>query len=167
MCIRDSLLRLVGLPSFPTGCRVDADMAKVASGDEVDLILSARINQDDRVLTISHLPPGSSAEEVEEAIYRLLLRPGEGTTSSQRVQEPLPIRALYNESAKRQTRIVVNLGPSGDSAAIIAHIEQLQPVRKTTRVRFERPLVDLLREAAADRKGLEERLAITVPAARP
>lgn len=161
----DYVVRLVGLPSFPTGCEVDADEALVASGNEVDLVVSARLNHNDGLLTFSHLPPGSSAEEVEEAISLLMLRPGQGAGSSRGAKDPLPIRSIRNVSTKGNTRIVVELEPAADSAAVIANIEQLRPLRNTMQVRFGRPLIGHLREAAADRDGLDERLAITVPAA--
>jgi len=156
----EDLVRLAGLPSFPTGCEVDADQAMVASGNEVDVVLSARLEQRDGVLIFSDLPPDSSSEEAEEAIADLVLRPAESSSA-------LPIRSIRNESAKGRTRIVVELKASTDSAAVLARIEQLQPLRKTVPLRFGRPLIEHLRQAAADRDGLDERLAITVPTARP
>lgn len=131
------------------------------------MVVSARIDHDEGRLTISHLPPGSSAEEVEDAIVRLVQPPHGGSTGSSRgAEESLPIRRLYNQSAKGRTRIVVELRPSADSGAVLARLEQLRPLRKTLQVSFGRPLIEHIREAAADRDGLDERLAITVPAAR-
>jgi len=161
----DDVVRLVSLPSFPTGCEVYADEALVASGNQVYLVVSARLDHDDGFVTISHLPPGSSAVGVEEAIADLVNGPGRSAGSSRAEEEPLPLRSIRNETSKGRTRIVVDLRPHADSAAVIARIEQLQLVRKTMQVRFERPLIEHLREAAADRDGLDERLAITVPSA--
>lgn len=152
------LVAAVGFPSFPTGCDVEVDLALLASGADAEIVFSARIESEGDLLVISHLPPDSSPDQVMESIVRLVHEPGR---SGREPGTGAGIRGVRNETAGRTgTRIVVELDARADLAGVTAALFALWPIHQSIAARFERPLAALIREAAADPDGLDERLAM-------
>jgi DNA gyrase subunit A len=152
------LVGIVGPPSFPTGCDVDVDLALLASGAATEIVASARIESDGDLLVISHLPPDSSEERVQESISRFVHRQ---SRPDRRSGTGPGIRSIRNERTSRSgTRIVVERQRHADAQGVAAALLEMWPIRQSIAVRFEQPLATLIRAAASDPDGLDERLAM-------
>lgn len=161
------IVGIVGQPSFPTGCDVKGDLALLASGEEVDLVLSARVDQEGDELVISHLPPDSSSEQVLESLLRLVHRRDGRDSGSGPVADRFRIREVRNETTSRTgTRIVVAFEATAEVPGVTAALFDLWPVRRSLVAGFGQPLATLVRDAAAHREGLPERLGMIESATR-
>ncbi|MFV0308785.1 MAG: hypothetical protein ACK5OX_13695 [Desertimonas sp.] len=126
---------------------------------DAGIVVSARIEPEGQLLVISHPPPDSSPEQVEESILRLLHGP---SRSGRRSGIGTGIRGVRNETTSRTgTRVVVELRvPAADVEGVTAALVELWPIRRSIAARLEQPLAALIRQAASDRVGLDERLAM-------
>ncbi len=161
------LVRIVGQPSFPTGCDVDVDLALLSSGADVEIEVSARIEFERDHLVISRLPPASSPELVEESIVRLVHNGGMRDRQSEPSKGPPRLRGVRNETTRLSgSRVVVEPLSAADVGAAAVALFDLWPVRRSIAVRFGQPMAAMIRDAAASRGGLEERLVMIEKSAR-
>lgn len=152
------LVGAVGNPSFPTGCDVEVDLDALTSGVDAEIVVSARIEPEGHLLVISHLPPDSSPGQVEESIVRLVHR---SSRSGRQSGTGTGIRSVRNETTSRTgTRVVVELHDDADVEGVTAAVFELWPIRRSIAARLEQPLAALVRHAASDLDGLDDRLAM-------
>lgn len=142
-----ALIELVGLPSFPTGCHVDVDLAALFAGHRTTIRCEANIEaRSDGSLVMSKLPPGSSASDVAEMIVRRHRIVG---------GEVFGLSDVDDASIGGQTMIVVRLRADADVESAVAQLRDLWGVYSTIEVELDAPLPALLRswiETHGDRR---------------
>ena len=139
----EELIATIGLPSFPTGCAVIADLERFASGEPTELRLEARIESvDDTILHISRLPPRSSPSDTGIAIERM----ARGSHAS----ADFPIADVNDASQRGETLIVVRVLDGADTPAVVRNLTAVWGVHRTMKVKLGRPLPTLLRAWLAD-----------------
>lgn len=148
----DDLVDLVGLPQFPTGCRVSGDLEAFVAGLSTTLDLYAEITPVGRnELLISHLPPDVASRDVFDAIE-----------DEESEQTRVAVHDVNDESTMADgTKIIVTLRSDVDRDAAIAALHDLWGVHTLMTVRLGDRLPDILRRWV-QRHGandLETRLA--------
>lgn len=155
-----ALIDAVGSPSFPTGCRVNVDIAELAAGRHTVVRWEAHFDRTENgELVISRLPPRSSASDIASSIERRVRRAG---------SDVLPIADLNDASFGSETRIVVRLIDSADPELVVRQLRDMWGVHTAINVELEAPLSTMLR-TWADRHGdtdLRDQLRPITEAAR-
>lgn len=158
------LAAIVGLPSFPTGCAVDGDLAALAAGDPTELRLRAHIVEitGDRLL-ISHLPPDIAPGDIANRIQERLHPPAHRAVESRstHVSEPSPIRDVNDSSTvETGTQLVVTV-TAGRLSEAHAFIDDIWGIHRTVSVRLRQPLADLIRSFGEQPPSdLQQRLSL-------
>jgi hypothetical protein len=145
----DEIVAAVGLPSFPSGCMVTGDLTALAAAQEVDLVMSAGIDDDgaDR-LVITRLPPGSTHDQIGGDIEMLVEMHG---------PETIGVRDVFDESTSEGVRLVVQLRAGAGADAVRVRLRELWSVQRPLRVRLPRPLATTIRRfGGADLAPLSE-----------
>jgi DNA gyrase subunit A len=154
------LIDTVGLPSFPTGCHVDVDLAELADGRRTVVRCEAHIEHAEHgELVISRLPPRSSASDIATNIESRVRYAGRDT---------LPIADVDDASVGSQTHIVVRLTEGADPPSVTHQLRNIWGVHTTINVELEAPLPTVLR-TWVDRHGdidVREQLRPITEAAR-
>ncbi|GEM_PF-2545155 len=156
---------MVGRPSFPSGCEVEADLEAFCSGAETELQLSARISESapDR-LVISHLPPDCSPSEIGESIRSRNERDRRDKPSgSQRgpADDPALIRNIGDISDRANgTRLEISVARGSDLAEARRYLNTIWHIRRTMSVRLTEPVAALIRPfGSADSIDVDQRMA--------
>ncbi len=133
----DEIVAAVGLPSFPSGCVVTGDLTALAAAQEVDLVMSAGIDDDgaDR-LVVTRLPPGSTHDQIGGDIEMLVEMHG---------PETIGVRDVFDESTSEGVRLVVQLRAGAGADAVRVRLRELWSVQRPLRVRLPRPLSATIR----------------------
>lgn len=136
----DEVVAAVGLPSFPSGCAVAGDLDALAAGREVDLVVSARIDDDgaDR-LVVTGLPPGTTSDEIGSDIAVLVDMHG---------RDAIGVRDVIDETSSDSVRLVVQLRAGADPDAVRSRLHELWSVQRPVRVGLARPLAATIRRFA-------------------
>lgn len=132
------LIATVGLPHFPTGCAVVADLEHFASGEPTELRLGAQIDShSDNTVHISRLPPRSSPSDIAGVLQRLVERPSN--------RSDFPIADIDDTSLPGETKIVVRLTDGADAQTVATNLVQVWGLHRTITVRLANTLPNLLR----------------------
>ncbi len=139
-----ALIDAVGSPSFPTGCRVNVDIAELAAGRHTVVRWEAHFDRTENgELVISRLPPRSSASDIGSSIERRVRRAG---------SDVLPVADFNDASFGSQARIVVRLVDGADPDSVARQLRDMWGVHATINVELEAPLPTVLR-TWVDRHG--------------
>lgn len=132
------LVATVGLPQFPTGCAVLADLEHFASGAMTELRLEALTEaKSDNTVHISGLPPRSSPSDIVGVLQRLAER------TAQRAE--FPIADVDDPSLPGETLIVVRLTDGADARTVATNLTQVWGLHRTITVKLAQDLPSLLR----------------------
>ena len=135
------LIETIGLPQFPTGCAVIADLEQLASGEATQLRLEAQVEiHDDRALHVSSLPPRSSASDIADVIDRMVRRDSEAW----------PIADVNDESYTGATLVTAQLTAGADATSVAQQLSEVWGVHRIVRVKLTAPLPTLLRTWIAE-----------------
>jgi hypothetical protein len=150
----DQLIDLVGPPTFPAGCLVGGDLARLAAGQPVDLTLGAQLTleHDDAhtIIVISNLPPGAVLAQVLDDLR--------GRSDSHRRAEPFHRHpGLANELLpitdgryRGDDSLACILRPGTDANDLIQRLRSVPGVEILwRRARLPHPLADIIRAYGA------------------
>lgn len=169
----DSIVDIVGLPAFPSGCAVTGDLAAFASGAPSEIVASA-VMIDGHVggrpaLSISALPPFTSASLIAGNIQSAVDHHGRGRPGRPPSADdlaPCPVADVTDESASGNTQLLVT-GRAGVSHADLRRfVDRIRTVHQRVQIDFERPIADLVRDLATP-DDLIRRLEVIERALRP
>ena len=143
----DELVEILGVPQFPTRCRVDGDLRIFASGEETTLRLSAEIDlARQRVIRISRLPPDVSTSRVAGAIARLAERDH---------HERIPLADVDDASfgLDGDADIWCTLEEGADPHAVAEVLRRVWGITTTMDVELGLPLPQILRNWVREHAG--------------
>ena len=102
-------------------------------------------------VTITALPPFTSASRIAELVQNALVHHGRGRPGgppSVDDDAPCPVSDVYDGSAGGRTQLVV-VGRSGSSHADVRRfLDRIPTVHQRVQIEFERPLATLVRDVA-------------------
>jgi hypothetical protein len=158
----DELVRLVGAPEFPTGCRVEGDLAGLAAGEPATLTLRAHLTHEPTrgasgpraAIVVTCLPPMASANEVAWVLSERAETPRWQPTHpdlANRVRIPLAdvVDATTGGTTGLDTRLVISLHPDGDPTDVEAMLDDVWGIKVEVNTRLPAPLPDMLRQWVA------------------
>jgi hypothetical protein len=173
----DALVELLGLPSFPTGCTVDGDLAQLASGQPTKLRLSARVEIEEHNggsrLVITNFPFGVGADAAAESNEDRVsaARNPEAFEAHEELSATLDIamQSIRNESIGDTQRVVCDVAPGGDPEVCRARVLDTWPVRIELTVHLGAPLAAILRDLVDGSEAQQQAFAkfLTLPPPPP
>jgi hypothetical protein len=168
----DTIVDLVGLPSFPSGCTVAGDLAAFASGRPCEIVTSAVMvdgrERDVPTVTITALPPFTSASRIAEGVqhdvrYHGRGRPGRPPSAGD--EGPCPITDAWDASILGETRLVIAGRQESSHADIRRFLDRVRTVHQRVQIELGHPLAQLVCHWPAGEE-LERRLALIEQATR-
>lgn len=136
----DEIVAAVGAPAFPMGCSVEGDLGALARGERVDLVVTARIDDDgdrDDAIMITGLVPGVSTGEVAGDIQSMVGELGPAELGISDVSD--------RGSTSDLVRLVVGLRPGADRDAVRARLLGLWSLRQSLEAQLPEPLATTIR----------------------
>jgi DNA gyrase subunit A len=162
----ESIIQMIGLPSFPSRCEVAGDLAAFASGRPCEVVASAvMVDGHARgrpTVTITALPPFTSASLIAESVQQAAAFHGRGRLGLQPSTDeaaPCPVSDVNDGSAGGQTHLIVTGRPEVSHADVRRFLDQVRTVHQHVQVELRRPIAALLRDCATS-EDLGRRLDI-------
>jgi hypothetical protein len=151
----DSIIQMVGLPSFPSRCAVAGDLAVFASGKPCEVVASAvMVDGHARgrpTVTITALPPFTSASLIAESVqHAAAYRSGErpGLQPSTDGPAPCPVSDVNDGSASGRTQLIVTGRPEVSHADVRRFLDRVRTVHQHVQIELRRPIAALVRDCA-------------------
>ena len=161
----DSIIQMVGLPAFPSRCAVTGDLAAFASGEPCEIVASAvMVDGHERgrpTLTISALPPFTSASRIGELVQNAVVHHGRGRPgrppSADDDDAPCPVTDVNDGSAGGQTQLVVAGRAEASHADVRRFLDHIRTIHQHVQIELGRPITKLVRNIATS-EDLSRRL---------
>jgi hypothetical protein len=166
------VLAVLGGPEFPTGSRVEVDVAAWAAGSPAELRLSTRIAAEgEDGLRLTNFPPDRTSAEVAIEIQSLIDRANPFDPTARRASDdrpPAPIADINDDSIGLGAQLLLRLRRGTDPDEARRWVDDLWVLHQSITVHLGDPVVGLLRAAGApDQPDLEHRLGVLEAAIRP
>lgn len=146
------LAELVGPPSFPTGCSVDADLGLVWAAQRTSARLSAHVDIETHgpatELVISRLPFGIGVDAIGSAIASRVDRGSDRLHQSHpalHARLGIPITDIRDESTSDTVRLTCVVAPDADPDLCRERILETWPVTTEVPIRLAQPIPTLVR----------------------
>lgn len=169
-----AVLAVLGGPAFPTGSRVDVDVAEWASGAPTGLRLSTRIaTEGPGRLRLTDFPPDRTSAEVAVELQSLIdaAIPSDHPHAHLLADADRPsalIAGVDDDSIGLGARLLVRLRHGVDPDEARRVVDDLWVLHQSITAHLGAPVVELLRAASApDAPDLEQRLGVIEAALRP